>query len=311
MSAATRIAMLFPGQGSQYPQMARDLLRCRSGRAVLAEAEAVCGLPLTSLMSTADAATLADPEIAQLSVLTHSLTLWDQLVTYGADPAMVAGHSLGEYTAMVAAGMLDRTDALILVSRRGRAMAEASRARPGAMGAVVGLHLGQIERMCHEHGERAVVVANVNSARQVVVSGLRAAVEAVLDSARSAGALRAKLLPVGGAYHSPLMAEAAATMTALWRGVVLSPPRFPFLSSMTGALVADPDEQARLMLDQVGVPVQWRATMTTIQAGRVDAVVEVGPGRVLSGLAREQAPGLPQLVLRPGATLAFPVTSAA
>ncbi|GAA1428038.1 ACP S-malonyltransferase [Microlunatus lacustris] len=300
-----RLAMLFPGQGSQYPQMARDVLRCATGRSLLGQAEDVSGLPLTDLMSTADAATLAHPAVAQLSVLVHSLALVDQLAAQGVRPDVVAGHSLGEYTAMAAAGMLDRPTALSLVARRGQAMAEAARSRPGAMGAVVGLDAQRVQQMC-DAVDGLVVLANINSPRQVVVSGSPEPVEAVLSAARGAGALRAKTLRVGGAYHSPLMAPAAATMTAAWADVVLAPPRCTFVSSTSGALVTDPAAQASAMRRQVGAPVRWATTMAAVTAAGVAAVVEVGPGRVLAGLAREQAPGLPQLLLRPGVPVAWP-----
>ncbi len=302
---APRLGLLFPGQGSQYPQMARDLLRCPAGPALLAEAEDVSGLPLTAVMSTADASTLADPAIAQLSVLVHSLALADQLAAQGIVPDLVAGHSLGEYTAMVVAGMLDRATALSLVVRRGRAMAAAARSRPGAMGAVVGLQADRVQRMC-DAADGPVVLANLNSARQLVVSGSPAAVADVLAAARAAGALRAKPLPVGGAYHSPLMAPAASTMTDAWAGVVLAPPLCTFVSSASGAVVTDPGAQALAMRAQLSAPVRWAATMATVSAAGVAALVEVGPGRVLAGLAREQAPDLPQLVLREGLPLSWP-----
>ena len=306
------VALLFPGQGSQYPQMGRDVARCPRGRSLIAEAEAISGLPLADLMSTADAVRLADPEVAQLSVLVHSLALLDQVQAAGVRPTVVAGHSLGEYSAMVAAGMLDVPTAIRLVSARGRAMAAAARHRDGTMGAVVGLPAEQVQELCRTAPAQPVVVANVNSPRQLVISGVPEGVDTVLAAAQQAGALRAKRLRVGGAYHSPLMAPAAATMAARWDGVTLRPPRCRFVSSTTGQPVDDPGRQAAQMRDQVGAPVQWRGTLRVVAdllAGCSPAtVLEVGPGRVLAGLTREQAPHLRVVELLPGRPLRLPVT---
>lgn len=299
-----RIALMFPGQGSQYPQMARDVLRCSAGRRLLAQAEAISGRSLTQLMATADAVTLAEPQIAQLSVLVHSLALLDQLEADGMTPVAVAGHSLGEYTAMVAAGMLDRLDAMALVSRRGAAMAQAAADRPGAMAAVVGLDGTLVAQLCADAPAQPVVLANVNSPRQVVVSGTVDGVHFVVEAARQAGALRSKLLRVGGAYHSPLMAPAVAEVSQAWASVTLRAPRCPLISSVTGERVLDLVQQARQMRDQLSAPVLWQQTMTTLVGLRPDAVIEVGPGRVLAGLAREQAPTLTQLTIRPEAVRA-------
>jgi [acyl-carrier-protein] S-malonyltransferase len=310
VALAPRVALLFPGQGSQYPQMARDVLRCPQGPALLEQAEAISKLPLTRLMSTADAATLADPEIAQVSVLVHSLALLDQLQADGVVPGVVAGHSLGEYTAMVAAGMLDVPTAIELVALRGRAMAAAARRRPGAMGAVVGLTAEDVSAFCHASVEQPVAVANVNSPRQLVVSGVPAGVEHVLTAAQAAGALRAKALRVGGAYHSPLMAPAARTMAVVWADVPLAEPTCTLVSSLTGGVVTDARRHARRMRSQVSDAVQWRTAMATVAAHRPDVVVEVGPGRVLAGLAREQAPDLVQVALLPGRPFRLPARGA-
>lgn len=287
-------AFVFPGQGSQHPGMARDLTVCGAApRDLVGQAEQVSGLDLTGLMSTADAAALADPEVAQLLVFVSSSVLLAELAERGARPAIVAGHSLGEFTALVACGSLEWRAALELVAHRGKAMAAAARARPGAMGAVVGLTQAQVRQLCDETGAAGgtLVLANINSARQTVVSGSPELVDAALDAARAAGAIRARRIPVGGAYHSPLMAPARDSLAPLLRQAPLSPPRAPFVSSVTGDLVTDIDAYREQLLDQVTQPVRWHDGVRSLAAAGAGEFVEVGPGRVLTGLGRETARG--------------------
>lgn len=295
------IAFVFPGQGSQYPGMARDLTMCSAAaHDLVAEAEQVTGVDITALMTSGDAATIADPHHAQLLVFVSSSVLLAQLRDNGVEPAVVAGHSLGEYTALVAAGSLPWRTALGLVAERGAAMAAEARRRPGTMGAVVGLAVGTVERLCRDatqsHG--TVVVANVNSARQVVVSGVAEAVDAVLEIARAAGALRARRIAVGGAYHSPLMAPAQERLAAMLGQAPLQPPEIPFVSSVTGAPVTDIEAYRSHLLAQVTMPVRWHATVEAIAGGGATEFVEVGPGRVLSGLGREIVRGARHLDVR-------------
>lgn len=283
---------LFPGQGSQFPGMGRDLAACGAdARALVDTAEAVTGLPVHDLMHHADAARIADPHTAQVLVFVWSTVALHELRGRGRHPAAVAGHSLGEYTALVACGALDWADALALVSARGRAMAAAAARRPGAMGAVVGLPAVTVRQLCTDAsgGDEIAVVANLNSARQSVVSGTADAVTAVLAAATAAGALRAKRLPVGGAYHSPLMRPAEEALAPLLRATTLRTPRVPMVSSMTGAPVTDVAAYADALTRQITSPVQWFATATAL-AGETD-FVEVGPGRVLAGLGRETLRG--------------------
>jgi [acyl-carrier-protein] S-malonyltransferase len=288
-------AFVFPGQGSQYPGMGRELARC--GPAALARvpaAERLTGLPLGELMNRADARTIADPQIAQLVVFVWSGVLHRQLDEDGHRPAVVAGHSLGEYSALVACGSLDWEDGLSLVAARGRAMADAARRRPGAMAAVVGLPVGEVGELCRAAtaattGADVAVLANLNSPRQAVVSGTEDAVVRVVESARAAGALRAKRLPVGGAYHSPLMAPAEQALAPLLRAAPLRPPRTPLVSSLTGKAVACIETYRGELLRQITRPVRWQDTVASLTGFGVRTFVEVGPGRVLTGLNREMA----------------------
>jgi [acyl-carrier-protein] S-malonyltransferase len=286
------VGFVFPGQGSQYPGMVREVQRCGpAARALLDRAEQVTGLPVRELMTTADADTLADPHIAQVLVFVTSTVLLHELRQRGWAPSAVAGHSLGEYPALVAADVLTWEDALRLVDARGAVMSAAAAVEPGAMAAVVGLDPATAAKLCRSasRGREQVVIANVNSPTQLVVSGTQSAVVEVIASAGVAGALRARLLPVGGAYHSPLMQPAATRLRPLLQDVQLSQPRTALVSSATGQVVDDLDEYRQALADQVTSPVRWQRTVKTLADLGVDCFVEVGPSRVLTGLGRENA----------------------
>ena len=281
---------LFPGQGSQHPGMGRDLQVCRpTARALVAQAGERVDAPISEWLERADAATLADPEVAQLTIFVMSLVFAEELKQAGRIPVAVAGHSLGEYSALVAAGCLDWPVALDLVAARGRAMASAARARPGAMGAIVGLPIEVVIDLCADHTEpgKPVLVANVNSARQAVISGAPESVATVLDQARSRGALRARGLPVGGAYHTGLMAPAEKDLAPLIAAAALRTARVPLISSIDGRPVTDVEVYRRLLLTQITQPVRWFDALRTLQRLGAADYIEVGPGRVLSGLVRE------------------------
>lgn len=294
------VAFVFPGQGSQYAGMGRDLTWCGTEALIaIGTAEEVTGLPVKELMTRADAATIADPEIAQVLVFVHSMVLLNRMRADGAECAVTAGHSLGEYTAMVAAGMLDWFDGLEIVAARGRAMAAAARRTSGAMAVVVGLDPDDVRAMCERASAQPVVLANVNSPRQVVVSGVVDGVDEVMAAAAAAGALRAKRLAVGGAYHSPLMAPAEAELAPLLRTATLADPARPLVSSVTGSTVRDKEEHRAVLTGQITAPVRWRETAAELAAGGVTGYVEVGPGRVLCGLGREMHRGASHDVVRP------------
>jgi [acyl-carrier-protein] S-malonyltransferase len=285
-------AFVFPGQGSQAPGMGRELSACgpRARRRVDA-AQQISRLPVQELMTVADAATIADPEIAQLLVFVWSTVWLEQLTELGVRPSIVAGHSLGEYSALVAAGSLEWETAVRLVAKRGSAMTAAAKLREGTMAAIVGLDPDVLAKLCEQanadHG--AVNVANYNSPRQAVISGAVPAVEAVIKAARAEGALRAKRLAVGGAYHSPLMVSAEQALAPLLTSATLTAPRVPFVSSITGRRVTDIEAYRAKLLGQVTGPVRWQDTVRTLLDRGAASFLEVGPGRVLSGLGREMA----------------------
>lgn len=284
---------LFPGQGSQFPGMARELSRYPSGAELLALAESRTELPLGELLSTGDVDAVAHPQVAQLGVLVHSLAMLDvQRTTDPVPPVAVAGHSLGDYTALVAAGVIDVEEAIGLVAQRGALMAEAATRSQGAMLAVVGLEEAELSQMCQD-AAHPVVIANDNGRRQLVVSGHRHGVEAVEQRARAAGALRVRRLPVGGAYHSPLMLPAVDGMRRALAEVSPRTPAIPVVASSSGRLVSDAHELWRLLEEQITAPVRWAGSMAALRSLEPDGLVEVGPGRVLTGLVRGDLRGVP------------------
>ncbi|MEU2717256.1 ACP S-malonyltransferase [Streptomyces sp. NPDC007205] len=283
---------VFPGQGSQFPGMGHEAVRLGPhARQLTTAAEAVTGLPLTELMTRADARRLAEPEVAQVVVLVWSLAALAGLRRTGWRPAAVAGHSLGEYTALVACGSLDQEAALSLVTCRARAMAKAARRNPGSMAAIVGLSAETVAGLCQGASGRGqlAVIANWNSPRQIVVAGTVAAVDQVIEAAGRAGALRARRLAVGGAYHTPLMDEARDSLATSLADVPLAAPRIPFVSSVTAERVTDIAAYRTHLLAQVVRPVRWSDTVRTLSGLGAETYVEAGPGRVLSGLGREMA----------------------
>lgn len=314
---------MFPGQGSQHTGMAVDLCRAYPAvRELVEHASELSGLPLRELMRSGPRERLAMPDAAQLSVVAVSLGLVEHLRAAGLRVAAVMGHSAGEFTALAAAGVLDTATALWLVTERGRAMAEAARRAPGAMAAIAGLRAGEVHELCAEaQGAAAhVTVAGYNSPVQVVVSGDAAAVDAVERAARRRGALRVDRLPVGGAFHSPLMEWARQHMHGLLADVHLRPPRCPMVSSVTGEMVDDLERYRAALLQQMTRPVRWTDAVACAAGLGTGHFLEVGPGRVLSALVRvcdrsvavtsvRDVPGCEAFLAWRDAALAVPVTA--
>jgi [acyl-carrier-protein] S-malonyltransferase len=232
-------------------------------------------------------------ENAQPALLAHGVAALRVVTARGLVPAVAAGHSLGEYSAHVAAGALDYGDALNLVRRRGELMAEAGRVRPGAMAAILGLPGDRVSAVCADvtaAGKGTVVAANFNSPGQVVISGEVDAVEAAMAALRSAGAKRALRLPVSGAFHSPLMGPAAEGLVAALSAVTVRDARFPVIANVD----AQPVTRAADIRDRLGRQllgaVRWEESMRTLVAQGVTAFVELGSGRVLRGLLKQIAP---------------------
>ena len=289
--------LLFPGQGAQKPGMARDLAeRFPEAAATLAAIDDALDTPLTPVMWDGSEDDLTLTHNAQPAILAHSAAVLS-VVHHKLQGNVVAaaGHSLGEYSAWVAAGSLSAPVAARLVRRRGALMYEAGTTRPGAMAAVLGLDADAVETACHEvadDGVGMVVAANLNAPDQTVISGDPAAVERAGALCKAAGAKRVLPLKVSGAFHSPLMAPAVDGLREALHAAPFATPAFPVFANATAMPVREPDDAVRLLGDQITAPVRWVATIRNMAAEWPEARwLELGPGSVLSGLLRKIIPG--------------------
>ena len=286
------IAFTFPGQGSQTVGMGRDLAAAfPEARAVFDEVDAALGEKLSAVSFEGPEDRLTLTANAQPALMAVSMALIRVLEARGLDLAKtasyVAGHSLGEYSALCAAGMFSISDTARLLRIRGNAMQAAVPAGEGAMAAIIGLENEDVEAACAEaraHG--AVQIANDNGGGQLVISGLKPAVEAAAAAATAKGAKRALMLPVSAPFHSSLMQPAADAMREALAGVSKSAPVVPVIANVRAAPVSDPDEIAGLLVEQVTGQVRWRETVAWFAANGVDTLAEIGAGKVLTGLAR-------------------------
>lgn len=282
------VGLLFPGQGSQFVGMGRDLCAAHpEARAVFEEADELLGVGLSRLCFEGPAEELTATVNAQPAILVHSIAAWRALG--GVDGvAYAAGHSLGEFSAWVAAGGLSFADGLRTVRLRGELMYRGGQERPGTMAAILGLEDTELERVCAEASgaDGVCVPANYNAPGQIVVSGDAVAVERCMAAAKEAGARRALPLNVSGAFHSPLMEVAAPGLAERLADVSFEEPAFPVVSNVTAGPVTDGAEARNLLVRQLTSPVRWTACMQTMLAAGVRRFVEVGPGNVLAGLLK-------------------------
>jgi [acyl-carrier-protein] S-malonyltransferase len=283
------VALLFPGQGAQLVGMGKDLAeRFPAARLSFEEADATLGLALSRLMWEGPAEELTATRHAQPAILAHSVAVLRVVREHVGPVAYAAGHSLGEFSAYVAAGSLAYADALRLVRRRGELMFEAGEQRLGTMAALLGLEDDEVTRVCQAASgpDGVVVPANYNAPGQVVISGDVLAVGRALQLAREAGARKTIALQVSGAFHSPLMEAAEAGLRQELEAVVVQAPSFPVVSNVTAEPVQEPADARRLLVRQLTSPVRWTASMRTLLQAGVDRFFELGPGGVLSGLQR-------------------------
>jgi len=287
------LALLFPGQGSQFVGMGRALSEAHpEAAATFAEADEILGFRLSGLMADGPEDDLTATKNAQPAILTHSVAVLRTLQGEFGPVAMAAGHSLGEFSAHVAAGTLSFADALEAVRLRGELMYRAGQERPGTMAAVLGLADAALEDVCARVDEGICVPANFNSEGQVVMSGDVGGVEQGMALAKEAGARRVVQLNVSGAFHSPLMEPAADGLREKLESLTFSDPAFPVVSNVTAGPVTTGSQARDLLVEQLTSPVRWSGGVAAMVEAGVDRFLELGPGNVLCGLNRRNAKGL-------------------
>lgn len=282
------IAFLFPGQGSQAVGMGRAFYEASAAaKAVFQEADEALGEDLTRLIFEGPEADLALTVNTQPAILTVSVAAAAAAAERGLRPALAAGHSLGEYSALVVAGALAFGDAVRIVRRRGQFMQEAVPVGTGAMAAILGLDLGQVQAVCAEAADGEVVeVANINAPQQVVIAGHRAAVERAVALAARRGGRKSVLLPVSAPFHCALMQPAAARLREVLDAVPVREPTIPVVRNVDAGLTRTAAEVKPALVAQVSSPVRWTEVVQRLHAEGARVFVEVGPGRVLTGLLR-------------------------
>lgn len=294
-------AYVFPGQGSQFPGMAKDLYdNYDVARQLLTQADEVLGFSISKVMFEGSDEDLRATAVTQPAVFLHSYI--EYVCKAESVPDMVAGHSLGEFSALAAAGVLQFSDALSLVSARARAMQKCCEIVPGSMAAVINLPSDEIEHICLEINDNAglgaIVAANYNSDAQTVISGTAEAVSEACVRLKAAGARRAIVLPVGGAFHSPLMEPARAELAEAIENTPFSRPLCPVYQNVTATPVTDPVKIKANLLQQLTAPVRWAQSVRSLNGDGATEFIECGPGSVLEGLIRKTLPASDSLVVR-------------
>ncbi len=283
-----KTVLFFPGQASQYVGMARDLYEASPEVQRLYKLAAdELGENIAAVSFDGPAETLTRTRFTQPAILLHSLAVLQLLGDRLPEFDYACGHSLGEYGALAVTGALGYEDAVRAVVRRAALMEEACQANPGTMAAIVAMPVDKLDEVCKQASEKGVVIpANFNSKMQVAISGDVDAVKAAVELAGQAGAKRAIMLQVGGAFHSPLMEPARRGLEQYLQDIDIRTPTRPVIANVTAEPVTDPDEIRRLLVAQVTAPVKWAQTMSWLRDNGVDSVLEIGPGAVLTGLAK-------------------------
>ncbi len=288
-----KVAWLFPGQGSQAVGMGVTLAEAEpAARAVLQEADAALGFALSALMAEGPEETLKLTEHTQPAILTHSIMVVRALGDRLPSPDFAAGHSLGEYSALVALGALSFQDAVRTVRERGRAMQVAVPVGVGAMAAILGMSQADVAASCDEAQAatgKVVVPANFNGPGQIVIAGHAEAVDAALEAVKARGGRKTMKLPVSAPFHSPLMGPAQAHMAPILAGLAFQAPRCPLVNNVDAAAVADPEALRDGLVRQIPGAVRWQATLDLLLDQDVTTFIELGPGKVLAGLVKRQA----------------------
>ena len=279
-------AYVFPGQGSQFPGMGKDLYKAsKEAREIFEKANEILGFSITDIMFGEDPEKLKQTRVTQPAIFLHSVIL-AKLLKDSFTPKMVAGHSLGEFSALVASGYLSFEDGLVLVSKRAIAMQKACEKNPSTMAAVLGLDNEVVEKICSDITE-IVVPANYNCPGQLVISGTNKGIEIACNKLIAAGARRAIQLPVGGAFHSPLMKPAKIELEKIIDQTDFSKGVCPIYQNVNAQAISDPDQIKSNLKKQLTYSVMWTQTMQEMIKDGLSSVTEVGPGKVLQGLFKK------------------------
>ena len=279
----SKIAFVFPGQGSQYVGMGKDLFV--NSKDIMEAANDELGFSLTNIMFNGPVDSLKQTDITQPAIFLHSVALFQKIKSI--KPDMVAGHSLGEYSALVAAGAIDLIDALKLVRTRGQAMLQAGIEQSGTMAAIIGLKPLRVEEICEEASTSGIVqCANFNSPGQIVISGSVGGVKAAMILAKESGAKLVKELVVSGAFHSPLMASAKEKLQTKLDETKIINVSVPVYANVTAKVVTNSDEIKKLLYDQLSSPVRWEESIMNMIEDGATEFIEIGPGSVLQGLVK-------------------------
>ena len=278
-------AYIFPGQGAQFTGMGKDLYESSElAQTLFEQANAILGFRITDIMFEGSAEQLKETKVTQPAVFLHSIILAKTIENF--NPEMVAGHSLGEFSALVANGTLSFEDGLKLVSQRALAMQKACEITPSTMAAVLNLDDKIVEDICASV-DGVVVAANYNCPGQLVISGEYKAVETACEKMKVAGAKRALILPVGGAFHSPMMESARAELAAAIEATTFSTPSCPVYQNVTATAVSDATEIKKNLITQLTAPIKWTQSVNQMIADGASSFTEVGPGKVLVGLVKK------------------------
>jgi [acyl-carrier-protein] S-malonyltransferase len=279
-------AFIFPGQGAQFPGMGKDLFESSAiAKERFAQANEILGFKITEIMFGKDAETLKQTEVTQPAIFLHSIIL-SEVMGKRFQPEMVAGHSLGEFSALVAARVFSFEKGLSLVSERALAMQAACNEAPGTMAAILGLDDEKVESIC-ESNPGVVIPANYNSPGQLVISGAVDAVENACEAFKEAGARRALLLPVGGAFHSPLMEPAKARLAKAIENTTFNTPSCAVYQNVTAKGTLEADKIKLNLVAQLTAPVRWTQSVQQMITDGALHFTEVGPGKVLQGLIKK------------------------